>query len=69
MDDMDDSNENSCETRTKSVTKSCSAKRKNKKRALTVNNVKNKRQRRQGNITDLLEISESDDEGNYEFRN
>jgi hypothetical protein len=67
MDDMDDPNKSSHET--KSVTKSCSAKRKNKKRALTVNNVKNKRQRRQGNITDLLEISESDDEGNYEFRN
>jgi hypothetical protein len=34
----------------------------NKKRVLSISSTKNKRQRSQGNITDLLEVSESDDD-------
>ncbi|EXX60020.1 hypothetical protein RirG_183720 [Rhizophagus irregularis DAOM 197198w] len=50
------------EIETESATASRSAKSMNKKRVLSISSTKNKRQRSQGNITDLLEVSESDDD-------
>ncbi|POG74086.1 hypothetical protein GLOIN_2v1771701 [Rhizophagus irregularis DAOM 181602=DAOM 197198] len=50
------------EIETESATASRSAKSMNKKRVLSISSTKNKRQRSQENITDLLEVSESDDD-------
>ncbi|CAB4436693.1 unnamed protein product [Rhizophagus irregularis] len=54
--------EDDCEIETECATASRSAKSMNKKQVLSISSTKNKRQRSQGNITDLLEVSESDDD-------
>ena len=60
--------EDNYDIKTASVSTSKSTKVTIKKRALSTNSAKNKRQRHQGSITNLLQLSESeDDKGNSIF--
>lgn len=54
--------EDNHEIEAESATASRLAKAMEKKRNLSISSTKYKRQRSQGNITDLLEVSESDDD-------
>ncbi|CAB4396297.1 unnamed protein product [Rhizophagus irregularis] len=62
MDNSEKICEDDCEIEIERATASRTAKSMNKKWVLSISSTKNKRQQSQGNITDLLEVSESDDD-------
>ncbi|PKK59543.1 hypothetical protein RhiirC2_719747 [Rhizophagus irregularis] len=62
MDNSEKICEDDCEIEIERATASRTAKSMNKKWVVSISSTKNKRQQSQGNITDLLEVSESDDD-------